>query len=75
MCRKITNVIGEYLWGGDDFKRKIHWKKWCDIAILKAMEEMGFCDLQILNQVILSKQGWRLSTKSDLLCAMVLKGK
>jgi hypothetical protein len=60
---------------GDELKRKIHWKKWIDIAIPKSAGGMGFRDIQLFNQAILAKQGWRLMTKLDSLCAKVLKGK
>jgi hypothetical protein len=75
MCKKITSVIARYWWGGNELKRKIHWKKWCDIAIPKAIGGMGFRDLQLFNQAMLAKKGWRLMTKPNSLCAKVLKGK
>jgi hypothetical protein len=36
---------------------------------------MGFRDFQLFNQAMLAKQGWRLITKPNSLCAKVLKGK
>jgi hypothetical protein len=75
MCKRITSIIARYWWGGNELKRKIHWKKWCDIAIPKVMGGMGFRDIQLFNQSMLAKQGWRLLTKPNSLCAKVLKGK
>jgi len=36
---------------------------------------MGFRDFSLFNQAMLGKQGWRLITRPDSLCAKVLKGK
>jgi hypothetical protein len=75
MCKKITSIIARFWWGGDEKKQKIHWKKWSDIAIPKSDGGMGFRDFQLFNQAMLAKQGWRLMTKPDSLCARVLRGK
>jgi hypothetical protein len=55
MCKRITSIIARYCWGGNELKRKIHWKQWCDIAIPKVMGGMGFRDIQLLNQSMLAK--------------------
>jgi hypothetical protein len=36
---------------------------------------MGFKDIKLFNLAMLGKQGWRLLTNPDSLCAIVLKGK
>jgi hypothetical protein len=36
---------------------------------------MGFRDLLLFNKFLLGKQGWRLMTRPDSLCARVLKGR
>ena len=36
---------------------------------------MGFKDFSLFNKAMLAKQGWRLLSKPDSLCARVLKGK
>jgi hypothetical protein len=75
MCKKITSIIARFWWGGDENKQKIHRKKWSDIAIPKSYGGMGFRDFQLFNQAMLAKQGWRLMTKPDSLCARVVRGK
>jgi hypothetical protein len=75
MCKRITSIVSRYWWGGDELKRKIHWRKWSDIAIPKSVGGMGFRDFQLFNQAMLAKQGWRLMTKPESLCARILKGK
>jgi hypothetical protein len=75
LCKKITSFVARFWWGGDENKRKIHWRKWEDISIPKSSGGMGFRDFQLFNQSMLAKQGWRLLTNPDSLCARVLRGK
>jgi hypothetical protein len=74
-CKKMTSAISRYWWGGDEEKRKIHWRKWSEIAHTKQGGGMGFRDLHLFNLAMLGKQGWRLITRPDSLCARMLKGK
>lgn len=53
----------------------MHWRKWNDIAQPKRAGGMGFRDLHLFNIAMLGKQGWRLMTKPDTLCARILAGK
>lgn len=64
-----------FWWGGDEDKKKMHWRKWSEIAHAKKEGGMGFKDLQLFNLAMLGKQGWRLITRPDSLCARTLKGK
>jgi hypothetical protein len=36
LCKKIRSCIARFWWEGDDNKRKIHWRKWENIAIPKS---------------------------------------
>lgn len=56
-------------------KQKMHWRKWEDLATPKGEGGMGFKDFQLFNQSMLAKQGWRLMTQPESLCARVLRGK
>jgi hypothetical protein len=28
LCKKITSCVARFWWGGDEKKRKFHWRKW-----------------------------------------------
>jgi hypothetical protein len=74
-CKRLTSIIARYWWGGDGDRRKMHWRKWSEIAHMKQGGGMGFRDLQLFNLAMLGKQGWRLLSRPESLCARTLKGK
>jgi hypothetical protein len=41
----------------------------------KCVGGIGFRDMRLFNIAMLGKQGWRLMTRPDSLCARVLKGR
>jgi len=53
----------------------MHWMKWDNLTKPKNKGGMGFRDLRCFNLAMLGKQGWRLLTRADSLCARVLKGR
>jgi hypothetical protein len=74
-CKKMTTAMSRFWWVGEGDKQKMHWRKWNDIAQPKRAGGMGFRDLHLFNIAMLGKQGWRLITKPDTLCARILAGK
>ncbi|KAM0865600.1 hypothetical protein ACQ4PT_043151 [Festuca glaucescens] len=48
---------------------------WEKLAIPKGNGGMGFRDMHAFNLALMGKQGWRLLTSPDSLCAQVLKGR
>lgn len=53
----------------------MHWLRWDRLTQPKSKDGMGFRDLHTFNKAMLGKQGWRLTTRPDSLCARVLKGR
>jgi hypothetical protein len=74
-CKKIRSPIANYWWGSSADSRHIHWLSWERLIDPKALGGMGFRDMRNFNLAMLGKQGWRLITKPESLCARVLKGR
>lgn len=74
-CRMFRQIIADEWWGREDGKKKIHWRSWDWLSTPKSLGGMGFRDMHIFNLAMLGKQGWRLLTDPDSLCARVLKGR
>lgn len=74
-CKKITAATSNYWWSGVADKRGVHWKNLPDITLPKCHGGMCFRDIKLFNLAMLGKQGWRLMSNPDSLCARVLKGK
>ena len=74
-CKKMRSPIANYWWGSSADSKHIHWLSWDRLTYPKALGGMGFRDMRNFNLAMLGKQGWRLMTNPDSLCARVLKGR
>lgn len=74
-CKKMRSSISNYWWGGSATSRHMHWLRWDRMTDHKSTGGMGFRDLHLFNKSMLGKQGWRLMTRPESLCARVLKGR
>lgn len=74
-CNKMRSTIANYWWGSSADNHRMHWMSWDRLTKPKCNGGMGFRDLRCFNIAMLGKQGWRLMTCSDSLCARVLKGR
>lgn len=75
VCQKMRTYISNYWWGSSVDNHRIHWQNWSKLTRSKADGGMGFRDMTLFNKAMLGKQGWRLMTRPDSLCARVIKGK
>ena len=60
LCNEIEVLIRNFWWGQRGDKRKIQWLKWDEMTNSKVVGGMGFCDLSLYNDSLLTKQAWRL---------------
>ena len=74
-CKKMRSIIGNYWWGSSADNQHIHWQRWERLIQPKARGGIGFRDLRSFNLAMLGKQGLRLPTRPESLCARVLKGR
>lgn len=68
-------MIGKYWWSNQDKVNKIHWIGWQKLTRSKSLGGLGFRDLYAFNMAMLARQGWRLITQNNSLCARVLRAK
>ena len=74
-AKKLTSAVSNYWWGSSLDNHKLHWLRWEKLTRAKAEGGIGFRDFPLFNKAMLGKQGCRLITRPDSLCARVLKGK
>lgn len=73
LCRNLSSISSNFWWGATNGARKVHWVGWDKVCVGKRSGGMGFRDLEAFNQALLAKQGWRILTNPDSLCARVLR--
>lgn len=71
-CGEINQCLARFWWGKPG-GRGIHWRKWKKLCTTKGEGGLGFRDLQLFNQALVAKQGWRILNSSDTLVARMLK--
>jgi hypothetical protein len=74
ICNKMRSVVANYWWGSFVDNRHMHWMSWERLNQPKHKGGMGFRDMRSFNLAMLGKQGLRLITRPNSLCARVLKG-
>jgi hypothetical protein len=72
-CKKMRSAIANYWWGSSADSSRIHWMSWERLTQHKSFGGMGFRHLHLFNKAMLGKQGWRLITRQDSICARILK--
>jgi len=75
ICNKMRSVVANYWWGSSADNWHMHWMSWEHLNQPKHKRGMGFRDMRSFNLAMLGKQGWRLITRPNSLCARVLKGR
>jgi hypothetical protein len=75
MCKQLSSISSNFWWGDKDGQRKVHWIGWERMCKSKERGGMGFRDYESFNQAFLAKQGWRMITEPNSLCARVLRAR
>lgn len=74
-CEDLNTMIGRFWWAQQQNEAKTHWLSWDVLTRSKKDGGLGYKELHAFNLSMLAKQGWRLLTDPDTLCAKVLKAR
>lgn len=75
LCKRIQSILTRFWWDSAPDKRKMAWVSWDRMATPKCVGGLGFKDLELFNDSLLAKLGWRILNNPDALLSRVLKGK
>ncbi|XP_026378098.1 uncharacterized protein LOC113272487 [Papaver somniferum] len=74
LIKQLDTLQRKFFWGYKS-NRGNNPISWSDMCIPKEFGGQAFRDLEMLNQALLTKMVWRISTQQDLLCVKVLRAK
>lgn len=75
VARKMETLSRKFLWGDREEKREIHSVPWSEVTKPKSKGGLGVVPLQVRNEALLCKWGWRFSRERDSLWVRVLTTK
>ncbi|KAJ1262343.1 hypothetical protein BS78_09G099700, partial [Paspalum vaginatum] len=74
-CDDLTGIFRDFWRGSENGKRKTARIAWKEMTLKKSHGGLGFKDMRLFNQAMLTRQAWRLIENPDSLCARVLKAR
>jgi len=75
LCDVISAMICRFWWAQQDNEHKMHWVSKEKLCTRKEKGGLGFRDLHLFNIAMLARQGWRLISNPESLCAQVLRAR
>lgn len=73
--KKLEQLFGNFLWGGNEAKRKVHLVAWPEVVKPKIKGGLGIVPLYLKNQALLCKWAWRFGREKDALWVKILSAK
>ena len=74
ICEEINSILARFWWGSGE-RKGLHWYAWKRVSVPKSEGGLGFRDLEIFNQALLSKQVWRIMQNPNCLMTRILKAR
>src|SRR4051812_31440764 len=72
---EINKLQSNFLWGGSEEKKKIHWISWKEVCLPLDIGGLGLRSLEEFNLALLMKWKWRISKATNSLWYRVLKAR
>lgn len=73
--KELENIQQNFLWGGSDLKRKVHWVSWRLICNHKDEGGLGVKDIDTFNKALLCKWKWRILVEDNTIWYELIKFK
>ncbi|KAE8709396.1 hypothetical protein F3Y22_tig00110332pilonHSYRG01437 [Hibiscus syriacus] len=55
----------QFLWGGGDGRKRIHWVSWSDVCKPKIEGGLGVPNLKVVNRALMEKWAWRFAIERE----------
>lgn len=75
VAKELDKIQARFLWGGDEFNKKIHLVKWNEVQLPKKQGGFGIRDIRLMNVCLLIKWWWRYAVEEEALWKSVICAK
>jgi ribonuclease HI len=75
LCHRINSMMRKFWWDHKDNLSRVAWMGWDKMSQSKDVGGLGCRDLEIFNQALLAKQGWRILQKPGSLVGKIFREK
>ncbi|KAJ0488248.1 putative reverse transcriptase zinc-binding domain-containing protein [Helianthus annuus] len=73
VVKDLEAKIRNFLWGGEDSVKKLHWVAWDRVSLPKKYGGLGLSKLKNTNIALLSKWGWRFLVDKNRLWSQTIE--